>query len=374
MSPEPGTCGARLIPTLLALQLSEVTVVLLRLTLPMADKMLRTPKCSRCRNHGFLVPVKGHAGKCRWKQCLCEKCYLISERQKIMAAQKVLKRQAAEEEQEAAQGVQGPEQASGAASATPSPIRVPGLRPLPPGTPSGDAESGPEGRAAASVFERPPEGRSPGPSAFRPVLRGHGHVRPREQAAAAMPSPAGPPFGEETTGRGCPGLLDLRRPLRPVSSPPFTNFGRHLSIHPDRALGPEYPGGSSMHAYCPFPPGYPDAPPGVPLQQGFRHVSHSQYQGGGLASEPVGDFQPSYYPPPPPLPPLPPLPPQPQFLPPGYLSALHFLPPPPPPPPPPPSSFSLTVLIDPDKENTDDQHAEMPPGEPTQPSSQEQSK
>ncbi|KAK2109342.1 Doublesex- and mab-3- transcription factor B1 [Saguinus oedipus] len=187
-----------------------------------------------------------------------------------------------------------------------------------------------------------------------------------------MPSPAGPSFGTETTGRGCPDLLGLRRPLRPISSPPFANFGRHLSIHPDRALGPEYPGGSSMHPYSPFPLGYPDAPPGVPQQQGFRHESCSQYQGEGLASEPVGDFQPSYYPPPPPLPPLPPLPPQPQFLPPGYLSALYFLPPQLPPPP--LSSFSLTVLIDTDKENTDDQDAEMPPGEPTQPSSQEQSK
>lgn len=65
-------------------------------------------------------------------------------------------------------------------------------------------------------------------------------------------------------------------------------------------------------------------------------------------AEPVGDFQPNYYPP------LgqPPLgqPPQPQFLPPGLLSALHFLLPPLPPPP--PATFSLTVLSDTDKENT----------------------
>lgn len=76
-------------------------------------------------------------------------------------------------------------------------------------------------------------------------------------------------------------------------------------------------------------------------------------------SEPEVDFQPNYYqlplpptppPPPPLLQPLQPL--QPPFLPPGFLSALHFLPPLPPPPLTPPSSFSLTIMSDEDKETT----------------------
>lgn len=177
------------------------------------DKMLRTPKCSRCRNHGFLVPVKGHAGKCRWKQCTCEKCYLITERQKIMAAQKVLKKQASEEEQELA---------SGAAAAAPATS----LQPVPPLAVSGDAEPGPEGRAAAYLLERPPRGPSPGPSAFQPVLGGRGHMGPSDRAAVAMPSFVGPHFGAEAAGRGGPGRLEIRRPLRPVPSPPFTDFGK----------------------------------------------------------------------------------------------------------------------------------------------------
>ncbi|XP_057601513.1 doublesex- and mab-3-related transcription factor B1 [Hippopotamus amphibius kiboko] len=340
-----------------------------------ADKMLRTPKCSRCRNHGFLVPVKGHAGNCRWKQCTCEKCSLITERQKIMAAQKVLKKQTSEEEKEVALCAQGPQLASGAAAAFPGSSFCP--LPLPAG--SGYAQLGPEGRAAARFLERPPRGPSPGPSAFQPVLggrgRGHGHVGPSEGAAAAMPSALGPQLGAEAAGRGCPGRLKLRGPLRAVPSPPFADFGFPLSINSDCVVGSEYlerepsklyPSCSSMHPYCPFPLGYQDASPtpGIPLQQGFRHVSCSHYHGGDLVAEPVGDLQPGYCPPPPPPPP------QPLFLPPGYLSALHFLPPPPPPPPPP--SFSLTILSDTEKENTDDQDADGP-SEPSQPSSQEQS-
>nr|KAF6443498.1 DMRT like family B with proline rich C-terminal 1 [Molossus molossus] len=328
-----------------------------------ADKMLRTPNCSRCRNHGFLVAVKGHAGKCRWKQCSCEKCYLITERQKIMAAQKMLKKQASEEDQELA---------SRAAAIAPASS----LRPLPPLAAPGDLE--PEGRAAAYLLERPPRGPSPGPSAFQPVLAGRGHVGASEGAAAAMPGFVRPQLRAEAAGRGGPGHPEMRRPLRPVPSPPFA-FGLSLSINSDSVVGSEYlerdpsklySSCSSMY-YRPFPMGYQDPSPGlgIPLQQGFRHVSFSHYHGGGSMSEPVEDFQPSYPPPPPPpLLPPPPLSPQPQFLPPGFLSGIHFLPPLPPPPP--PASFSLTVLSD--QETPDGQDAEVP-REPSQPSSQEQS-
>ncbi|XP_045913983.1 doublesex- and mab-3-related transcription factor 1Y-like [Micropterus dolomieu] len=52
----------------------------------------RQPKCTRCRHHGIIVPQKGHIKYCPFLKCDCWKCYLITQRTRITALQRNLKR------------------------------------------------------------------------------------------------------------------------------------------------------------------------------------------------------------------------------------------------------------------------------------------
>lgn len=54
---------------------------------------LRSPKCTRCRNHGMLNDLRGHKHKCYWRDCTCAKCLISSDRQRATADRIALFRQ-----------------------------------------------------------------------------------------------------------------------------------------------------------------------------------------------------------------------------------------------------------------------------------------